>query len=437
MPSLTTATSYGASPWLGLPETSVVDPAGLNLRTVTKYETDYNRRVSRMLPAGVAAGATVAQAGTKYDYYGDTQTLGNAWSTADPVCGVPASTPQYGAVKQATAPPSAGGASVVTQFVYDVMGRQLGSKRTGDDAWTCTKLDGRGRTIEVAYPDGRIATFTHRVSGDPLTGRAEDPAGAITTTVDLLGRTVSVHGCLGHGHHDRVQPPRPGDHLGGHPARRCRRQVTELSYNTDGQVETVTADSVLLADPSYDDHGQLTGVVYGNGSSLADLQRNPAGALTGMSWLFPGGQQTVTDSVFRSQSGRIVANTLTDGSTRYDSRYGFDGAGRLVSAVVLGHTLTYGFAATGGCGANPRAGLNGNRTTFTDMPTGGTPVTDGVLLRPRRPAHLVYGHRHPARPRTIPGRGGHRRDRRWTTTRMATPPSSSTRCSDTTAPTST
>ncbi|WP_162257768.1 hypothetical protein [Agromyces sp. Root81] len=51
-----------------------------------------------------------------------------------------------------------------------------------------------------------------------------------------------------------------------------------------------------------------------------------------MSWLFPNGQQSVKDAVFRSQSGRIVTNTLTDGQAGYDSRYGFDGAGRLVSA---------------------------------------------------------------------------------------------------------
>ena len=93
-----------------------------------------------------------------------------------------------------------------------------------------------------------------------------------------------------------------------------------------------------------------------------------------MSWLFAGGQASVSDRVFRSQSGRIVANTLTDGGTGYPSRYRFDRAGRLIEAVIPGHTLTYAFP-TGGCGVNPEAGLNGNRTTFTDLPDGGTPVT--------------------------------------------------------------
>ncbi|WP_354245209.1 hypothetical protein [Agromyces sp. PvR057] len=117
-------------------------------------------------------------------------------------------------------------------------------------------------------------------------------------------------------------------------------------------------------------------MTYANGSSLADLQRNPAGALTGMSWLFPNGQASVSDTVFRSQSGRIVANTLTDGSSApLNSRYAFDGAGRLVSAIIPGHTLSYGFASTGGCGVNTGAGLNGNRTSFTDLPDGGSPVS--------------------------------------------------------------
>lgn len=72
---------------------------------------------------------------------------------------------------------------------------------------------------------------------------------------------------------------------------------------------------------------------------------------------------------------RVVANTLTDGATTYDSRYGFDAAGRLVSAVIPGHALTYGFAASDGCGVNAGGGLNANRTSSTDLPGGGTPVT--------------------------------------------------------------
>ncbi len=86
-------------------------------------------------------------------------------------------------------------------------------------------------------------------------------------------------------------------------------------------------------------------------------------------------QASVTDSVVRSQSGRIIQNTLTDGTTVETSAYAYDAAGRLVTAVIPRHTLTYAFASSGGCGANPAAGMNGNRTGFTDVKDGGTPTS--------------------------------------------------------------
>ena len=82
----------------------------------------------------------------------------------------------------------------------------------------------------------------------------------------------------------------------------------------------------------------------------------------------------MTDSVIRSQSGRVILNTLTDGATVESSWYRYDAAGRLVQAVIPHHTLDYVFASTGGCGANPRAGMNGNRTGYTDTFDGGTPM---------------------------------------------------------------
>jgi YD repeat-containing protein len=81
----------------------------------------------------------------------------------------------------------------------------------------------------------------------------------------------------------------------------------------------------------------------------------------------------VSESVVRSQSGRILKNTLTDGSTTRVSDYTFDAAGRLVSAVIPDHELAYEFASTGGCGVNEYAGMNGNRTKATDVFQSGTP----------------------------------------------------------------
>lgn len=150
--------------------------------------------------------------------------------------------------------------------------------------------------------------------------------------------------------------------------------ITVVSYNLNGQVETATVDGTLLADPAYDNFAQLSTVALGNGTSLSAIERAATGSLTAQTWSFPG-QDSYTDSVYRSQSGRIVAGTVTDGTVSTSSTYAFDGAGRLVTATIPEHTLTYQYADTGSCGLNPGAGLNGNRTASTDQASSGTQTT--------------------------------------------------------------
>jgi YD repeat-containing protein len=90
-----------------------------------------------------------------------------------------------------------------------------------------------------------------------------------------------------------------------------------------------------------------------------------------VSWSFPD-SSAVSDAVVRSQSGRILEDTLTDtGSSPVTdtSTYSYDAAGRLVEADIPDHTLTYGFAGSGGCGADAAAGKDGNRTSFADNHT--------------------------------------------------------------------
>ena len=88
----------------------------------------------------------------------------------------------------------------------------------------------------------------------------------------------------------------------------------------------------------------------------------------------------VSDSVVRSQSGRIIQNTLSDSwvsdPRTETSTYTFDAAGRLTEAVIPRHVLTYGFGdTTCGAGASDLAGRNGNRTSFSDVKDAGTPIT--------------------------------------------------------------
>jgi len=90
---------------------------------------------------------------------------------------------------------------------------------------------------------------------------------------------------------------------------------------------------------------------------------------------------TVSELVVRSQSGRIVANSLSSGTEGYAAQYSFDAASRMTQATLsvngtVDHVLDYGFgtpgsACAGYTGAVGNAGVNGNRTTFSDAHTTG------------------------------------------------------------------
>ena len=95
----------------------------------------------------------------------------------------------------------------------------------------------------------------------------------------------------------------------------------------------------------------------------------------------------VSDSVVRSQSGRIIQNTLSDSwvadPRTETSTYMFDAAGRLTQAVIPRHVLSYGFGdTTCGVGASDLAGRNGNRTSFSDVKDAGTPITTDYCYEP-------------------------------------------------------
>jgi RHS repeat-associated protein len=110
----------------------------------------------------------------------------------------------------------------------------------------------------------------------------------------------------------------------------------------------------------------------GNGTSLSSISYDTnTGALTGNGWSFVSGSG-LTDADVLSQAGRVLQDTITDGTIAYPSTYTYDGVGRLVGAVVPDNTLTYAFASSGGCGADAAAGEDGNRTGYTDLTTAGS-----------------------------------------------------------------
>lgn len=369
-PSVSASFTY-QHPWLGAATASTVDPGGLNLTTGVSYEqpgaSGWLRRLTRTLPAAMAAGAP-ASAKTTSAYYGDLEAAPN-------VCGV-SGVKQFGMLKSKTGPAPASGSAITTEYVYDVMGRVVGSRSTGDTGWSCTSFDARGRVVSqtINGPDAGTRTVTTsyevvpseagvtvRVTDDAAPGvptvtktdllgrvtRSSDVWGTVTTSAyeDLTGRLLS----------SSTTPP------GGSAS------VTGYTYDLDGKVLTVTVDGVTEATVTYDTYQQFASVAYADGSALSSVVRDVAGRVIGNVWNVAG--QAITDSVVRSQSGRIVQQVSSTGTTAYTSTYQYDTAGRLVSANIPGHQLTYQFAGSGGCGVNTSAGASGNRTGFIDAYT--------------------------------------------------------------------
>jgi YD repeat-containing protein len=140
------------------------------------------------------------------------------------------------------------------------------------------------------------------------------------------------------------------------------------------------AQGLKLAHATYDPaSGELTSASYpvgagdgGNGTALA-VGRTQSGAVARLTWTGPGGAALADDLVARSQSGKVVDESV-DGADANPgaNNFAYDAVGRLTDAWIPGHHLAYGFALTGGCGSAPTAGRNGNRTSMTD--NGATPA---------------------------------------------------------------
>lgn len=390
VPSSVGTVTYGSSPWFGQAQMTTVDPAGLNLRTSSTYEaTGYLRPTSRKQPAAVATGSDAA---AQYAYYGDQETVGEAYNTSTPICGVSPSTKQYGMTKAKVGRTSSSGSPITSQFVYDLFGRTVATRTTTDSSWTCSLYDQRGQIVSTVFPAtpvsaARVATFggSDPQTGNPLVSWSKDdavvqsPTGGMTTRVhDLLGQVISyidVWGTVTESSVDRNGVLTSSATTAGSESR-----VVSFEHNEELAVELVRLDGKVMADPTYE-RGQLVSVDYpagdesaGNGTSLAGMDRNVAGELTGLRWTFPQ-DDSITERLVRSQSGRVVKNTVTDGASTYAATYAYDAAGRLIRANLPEYSIDYGFAGSGGCGSSSAAGLNGNRTSTVITPSEGLPRT--------------------------------------------------------------
>lgn len=375
-PSIVTETTY-QDPIVGQVSASTVDPGGLALKSTAVSETvtgaGWLRQKSKALPAAAASGSITDAKSITRAYYGDAEQL------SEDTCGVPAGTRQFGMLKSSTGPAPASGPAIVMSYVYDVMGRAAGTRVTGDEAWSCTTVDARGRTVkEVSVGGDGVATDTVTttysptraglsvtVTGTPVPGSLTS---ATTTTTDLLGRVVAYTDVWGvvttpvyeslTGRMLHVTTAGPG----------VASSTTAFAYDRDGKTTTVTLNGQVYAASSFDAKQRLAQVSYLGGSALGVSWDDTRGTIGSQTWSFPS-SASITDEVTRSVAGRIVRESISQDGRSFASTYGYDAAGRLVSAKIPGHELSYEFASSGGCGPNASAGASGNRTRYVDAYT--------------------------------------------------------------------
>ncbi|MCA1683833.1 MAG: hypothetical protein LC708_01695, partial [Actinobacteria bacterium] len=255
--------------------------------------------------------------------------------------------------------------------------------------WSCVTYDARGRVLSQTFPawDGqatRTVNYNHAVGGNPLVSSIGDPAGTITTTVDLLGRVLSYSDVWGQVTTSTYDTP------GRLVTSRGPFGRVDTDYDAAGRVtgQFWTDDlngakaTTPLATPFYDDSanpGMLARADYANGTNLGSatsfVGRDEAGRPTRLEWSGPAGT-LATDEVHYSRAGRVDDQRI-DGVDAYVGTGGFgtagsqnflyDGVGRLVTARIAGHELGYDYTTVvAGCTLFPNAGKTTNRNRLTD-----------------------------------------------------------------------
>ena len=370
-----TATSYsdstdGIGPQYGLPTAVTDDPNGLNLATTTKYETpgpgSYLRVVAKSLPATNQ---------TTYTNYGGTS------GPIAAVCGVLATTVQSGLVEQETdpAPATGSGDARVEQYVYDLSGRQVGSRigtvnTVTSAGWNCTTYDSVGRLSAESFPAvgtqaARTVTYGYSVGNNPLDNSVTDTNWSgkyVTSLVDLLDRVIGYTDIWGNA--TSTSYNLAGQETG------TSGPMGPITQNYDpatGRSTTMTDFSTTLSTPTYDAYGRLQGVSYQNGTTTGLLyDANGRQDAIGINDHQGGtGEADTLSSAGRITNQSVFANGSFVDAAGSGPSYSYDGAGRLTQAVMPGVTYNYGYGTTTTCPANG-AGANTNRTSLVVTGTG-------------------------------------------------------------------
>jgi RHS repeat-associated protein len=364
-------TSYGyTTPWLGQVTSTITGDGTTTVTSTATFESpDKVNGLNRVESTTMPTGATES-----YTYYPNNTTAAAAFTGGVVPCGVPGGTVIGGLLQTRTDT-----ANIATTFLYDNWGRTVGTKTTGDTGWTCTTFDARGRTTQTSHPvfgagSAVTTTTTFAIGGDPRITTITDGTHTNSSTLDVLGRTVSTTDTLG------TVTTTVYDIATGRITSATSTPVgggavaLAYSYDLDGKVVSVTRNGVLSATVNYDPAtGRLATVTYPNGSAVG-FGYGETGTVDSKTYTTPTG--TFTESVSRSQSGRILQDVFTNPAGVSDpTTYSYDGLGRLTTAALSDQTFSYGFDPVSTCSGSTNqatAGLNGNRTTQTRTVNGVT-----------------------------------------------------------------
>jgi YD repeat-containing protein len=362
---------------VGLPASRTLDPGGLALTSTTAYDP-YFRPASTSTPTGATS---------TYEYYGPAETVA---SPCDPAA---APVNQRGLLKSTSSAPGATSAARVDRYVYNDRGFEI-AVNFGSDKWACGTYDARGRATGILVPGNaagpeRHSRYDYATGGDPLTMSVTDPTGSISTTTDLIGRTLSytdVYGVVTRSTYDRAGRVVAKSVSG--PGGAAPATVTTRGYDNAGHLLTVTYGGRSMAAAAYSAAGELRSVRYGNGTALSAVDRDPAGRVTGLTWALRDGKRVVS-AVERSRAGTVVDDRLAGTDARPGApNYRYDAAGRLIDAWVTGHHFGYDYtsASAPGCpaGTEPKAGADSNAVAVVDETAAGRAVTSYCFDRADR-----------------------------------------------------
>jgi RHS repeat-associated protein len=359
-------TRSGLDRVFGIATETVQDPAGLNLRSATEYgpgttPDKWLRRTSRQLPAQSGSGFTT----NSYTYYDVTDSpLANTCTSVAPhQAGL-----QKTSITTAVGGAIGAGTNVTESAVYDRWDRVVGTQ-TNSDGWSCTTFDARGRPTSTTVPaygagPARTVTYSYNISNDPRSSSVGDSNPPLSSTIDLLGRSITstdVYGKTTTTSYDSfgraVQTFGPNGTI-----------VSNLSLA--GRVQSVTVDgSPVVTGATYDNAtGRIAGYTYVNGTSNA-YGYDTLGRLKSVDWTLAGGVHHTDTYTTRDLAGRVV-DELVDGNEGAvgSPDYSYDNAGRLTAAAMWTPTgaksYSYTFAAqSASCAAGAlNSGLNTNRT---------------------------------------------------------------------------